>query len=175
LRYGLEAEEHERGDAHDPTEHRGSGTLLHQALSTAATWLRSLDVDEQTVAHVAAIIRDMSFKGAGVPTPMPTREGMVVPDADRLDALGGIGIARAFAYGGFRGRVLYDPEDSPVLHATVDDYRSHRGSTLNHVCEKLLLRKDRMHTASARQIASERHRFMEGFVREFSAEWDGEV
>ena len=140
---------------------------------TASDWLRSLDVDEQTVAHVAAIIRDLSFKGAGVETPMSTREGMVVQDADRLDALGAIGIARAFAYGGSRGQVLCDPEDSPVMHATADEYRSHRGSTLNHFCEKLLLLKDRMNTESARRIAGERHRFIERFVSQFYDEWDG--
>ena len=142
---------------------------------TATNCLRSVEVDEQTVDHVAAIIRDMSFKGAGVSTPMPTREGMIVQDADRLDALGAIGIARAFAYGGARGRVLYDPEAAPVLHATVEEYRSHRGSTLNHVCEKLLLLKDRMNTESARRIADERHRFMEHFLRKFFAEWEGQA
>jgi uncharacterized protein len=96
-----------------------------------------------------------------------------VQDADRLDALGAIGIARAFAYGGFRGRVLYDPESAPVLHATVDAYRTHRGSTLNHFYEKLLLLTDRMHTESARRIARERHTFLEDFLRKFLAEWDG--
>ena len=140
----------------------------------AVDWLRSNDVDEPTITQVAGIIRDLSFKGAGVPTPMPTREGMVVQDADRLDALGAIGIARAFAYGGFRGRVLYDPDSPPVLHATVEAYRSHQGSTLNHFFEKLLLLKDRMHTESARRIASERHQFMEDFLRQFLAEWDGQ-
>lgn len=158
---------HDIADAkfHDGDEEIGS--------RTAADWLRSLDVDEPTIAHVSQIIRDMSFKGAGVPTPMSTREGMVVQDADRLDALGAIGIARAFAYGGSRGQVLHDPNSSPVMHATVAEYRSHRGSTLNHVFEKLLLLKDRMNTESARRIASERHQFMEHYLRQFEAEWDG--
>lgn len=142
---------------------------------TAADWLRSLDVDEQTFAHVAEIIRDMSFKGAGVQTPMQTREGMVVQDADRLDALGAIGIARAFAYGGAQGRILHDPWSAPVMHGTAAEYRSHRGSTLNHVSEKLLLLKDRMNTESARRIARERHQFMEHFLRQFFAEWDGQA
>lgn len=140
---------------------------------TAADWLRSLDVDAPTIAHVVGIIRDMSFKGAGVETPVPTREGMVVQDADRLDALGAIGIARAFAYGASHGRVLYDPGSEPVMHATVDEYRSSREPTLNHFFEKLLLLKDRMHTESARRIASERHSFMERFLSEFVAEWEG--
>lgn len=142
---------------------------------TAAVWLRSLDVDDQTIEHVAEIIRGVSFIGAGIPTPMRTREGMVVQDADRLDALGAIGIARAFAFGGFRGRVLHDPEVSPVMHATVEEYRSLRGSTINHFSEKLLLLKDGMHTESARRIANERHRFMERFLSKFSAEWDGQA
>jgi len=158
---------HDIADAkfHDGDEEIGS--------RTAAAWLCSLDVDKQTVDHVAQIIREMSFKGAGVETPMPTREGMVVQDADRLDALGAIGIARAFAYGGSRGRVLYDPESAPVMHATVDEYRSHQGSTLNHFFEKLLLLKDRMNTESARRIANERHQFLEDFLGQFLAEWDG--
>jgi len=142
---------------------------------TAAVWLRTLEVDEPTIAHVAEIIRDLSFKGAGVPTPMPTREGMVVQDADRLDALGAIGTARAFAYGGSQGRMLYDPEAAPVLHATLGAYRSHRGSTINHFFEKLLLLKDRMNTESARRIAGERHQFLEDFLRQFFAEWDGQA
>ena len=157
-------------DVADAKFHDGDEEIGPRA---AAAWLHSLDVDEQTVEHVAAIIRGMSFKGAGVPTPMPTREGMVVQDADRLDALGAIGIARTFAYGGARGRVLYDPEAAPMLHATVDGYQSHRGSTFDHFFEKLLLLKDRMNIASARRIANERHQFMECFVREFSAEWEG--
>jgi uncharacterized protein len=140
---------------------------------TAAAWLRSLDVDEPTVRHVARIIRDMSFKEAGVEPPLLTREGMVVQDADRLDALGAIGIARAFAYGGLRGRVLYDPELAPAMHASVEAYRSHQGSTINHFYEKLLLLKDRMHTDAGREIASERHGYMECFVRAFLAEWHG--
>jgi uncharacterized protein len=141
---------------------------------TAADWLRSLNVDEPTIAHVSQIIRDMSFKGAGVPTPMPTREGRVVQDADRLDALGAIGMARAFAYGGSRGRVLYDPESAPLMHATPDAYRSHQGSTINHIFEKLLLLKDRMNTESGRRVADERHQFIEHFLRQFFAEWDGQ-
>jgi uncharacterized protein len=139
----------------------------------AADWLRSLEVDERTIEHVAAIIRGVSFKGAGVETPMATREGMVVQDADRLDALGAIGIARAFAYGGFRGQPLHDPEAAPVRHTSAEEYAAHRGSTINHFAEKLLLLRDRMNTETARRIAEARHRFMEDYLREFFAEWDG--
>jgi uncharacterized protein len=142
---------------------------------TAADWLRSMGVDEPTVEHIARIVRDMSFQGADVPPPPLTREGMIVQDADRLDALGAIGIARAFAYGGFRGQALYDPEVAPVMHASREAYRAHRGPTLNHFSEKLLLLRERMHTAAARRIAGERHRVMERFVAQFLAEWRGEA
>jgi uncharacterized protein len=140
---------------------------------TAAAWLRSLEVDEDTVEHVAAIVRGVSFKGAGVATPMASREGMAVQDADRLDALGAIGIARAFAYGGFRGQMLHDPEAAPTLHATAEEYAARRGSTVNHFAEKLLLLRERMNTETGRRIAASRHRFMEEFLREFFEEWEG--
>jgi uncharacterized protein len=139
----------------------------------AADWLRSLGVDESTTEHVAAIIRGVSFKGAAVETPMATREGMAVQDADRLDALGAIGIARAFAYGGFRGQMLHDPEEAPVLHASVEAYSARNGSTINHFAEKLFLLQDRMNTESGRRIAAARHRYMEDFIARFLAEWDG--
>jgi len=139
----------------------------------AAEWLRSLEVDDQTIEHVAAIVHGVSFKGAGVETPMATPEGMAVQDADRLDALGAIGIARAFAYGGFRGQMLHDPEQAPVLHASVEEYTARRGSTINHFAEKLFLLQDRMNTESGRRIAAARHRYTEEFVAEFLAEWDG--
>ena len=142
---------------------------------TAASWLRSIALDERTIAHVAEIIRDISFKGAGVPTPMRTREGEVVQDADRLDALGAIGIARAFAYGGYRGQPLHDPEAAPFMADSAESYKTHRGSTRNHFPEKLLLLADRMHTETARRIARERHAFMEQFLAQFDAEWDGEA
>jgi uncharacterized protein len=160
---------HDIADAkfHDGDEELGA--------RTAADWVRSVGVAEPTVEHVARIIRDISFKGAEVSSPALSREGMVVQDADRLDALGAIGIARAFAYGGFRGQVLYDPEVAPVMHASREAYRAHRGSTLNHFSEKLFLLQDRMHTASARRIAGERHRVMERFVAQFLAEWRGEA
>jgi len=139
----------------------------------ATEWLRSLDVDEDTIAHVAAIIRGVSFKGAGVATPMATREGKAVQDADRLDALGAIGIARAFAYGGFRGQMLHDPEAEPVFHDSVEAYSARNGSTINHFAEKLFLLQDRMNTESGRRIAAARHRYMEDFIAQFLAEWDG--
>ncbi len=139
----------------------------------AREWLTSLGVEPAVVEHVTGIVAGVSFKGAGVPTPMSTIEGRVVQDADRLDALGAIGIARAFAYGGSRGRALHEPEEGPRLHASFAEYRSATGSTLNHFHEKLLLLRERMNTAAGRRLADERHRFMEEFVRRFLAEWEG--
>src|SRR5262249_59425383 len=120
---------------------------------------------EVSVAHVAEIIGEMSFKGAGVPTPMRTREGAVVQDADRLDALGAIGVARAFAYGGFRGNPLHDPEVTVELHTSAERYKRGAGTTINHFFEKLLLLNDRMNTETGRRIATERHRFLELFLQ----------
>lgn len=142
---------------------------------TAASWLRSLHVDEETVAHVREIVATISFKGAGVPTPMRTREGEAVQDADRLDGIGAIGIARAFAYGGSRGLPMHDPEAEPFLAASAEAYKAHRGSTINHFPEKLLLLAGRMNTATGRRLARERHAFMERFLEQFHAEWDGKA
>ena len=141
----------------------------------AREWLEGLDVDEAVIAHVCEIIKDLSFKGAGVRVPMRTREGMVVQDADRLDALGAIGIARTFAYGGAKGRELYNPQILPERHETAEQYKQSTGTTINHFYEKLLLLKDLMNTETARRIAEERHRFMERFLGRFFAEWDGRV
>jgi uncharacterized protein len=123
---------------------------------------------------VCSIIAGLSFKGAGVATPMPTLEGQVVQDADRLDALGAIGIARAFAYGGHKGRALYDPEIPFEPHASFEDYKKGAGPTINHFYEKLLLLKDRMNTPAARRLAAERHTFMERYLEQFFAEWKGQ-
>jgi uncharacterized protein len=138
-------------------------------------WLESQGEAEHTIAHVCAIIHNISFKGAGVATAIPTLEGQVVQDADRLDAIGAIGIARAFAYGGHAGRTLYEPDVPPETHESFSAYKNSRGPTINHFYEKLLLLKDRMHTATARKMALERHAFMEAFLRRFYAEWSGEA
>lgn len=139
----------------------------------ARRWLEQIRVDGQTIAHVCDIIAHLSFKGAGVKTLMTTKEGMIVQDADRLDALGAIGIARAFAYGGFRQREMHNPAVPPEYHSTCEQYKNATGTTINHFFEKLLLLKDTMNTATARAIADQRHAFMEEFLRQFYAEWDG--
>lgn len=160
---------------HDVADHKFHGGDATAGPRAAREWLAPLGVDAAVVEHVADIIARLSFKGAGVPTPMASPEGAVVQDADRLDAIGATGIARAFAYGGSRGRLLHDPDEAPELHASFESYRSSTGSTLSHFHEKLLLLRDRMNTAAARRIADERHRYMEGFVARFLAEWEGEA
>lgn len=140
----------------------------------ARAWMQRCGVDPAVIAHVCEIIEHLSFKGAGVATPMRTHEGMVVQDADRLDALGAIGIARAFAYGGHQSRPLHDPEAQPQLHDSFAAYQASRNSTINHFYEKLLLLEDRMNTDAARAIARQRTAYMRAFLDEFFREWDGQ-
>jgi uncharacterized protein len=139
----------------------------------AREWLEKMQVEENIISHVCEIIKKMSFKGAGVKTFMRTKEGMVVQDADRLDAIGAIGIARTFAYGGHKGREIYNPNVKPELHDSFEKYKSGTGPTINHFYEKLLLLKDLMNTKTAKKIAEERHRFMEQFLDRFYKEWEG--
>lgn len=141
----------------------------------ARQWLEGLAVDESVIAHVCEIIDTVSFKGAKVKTEMRTKEGMVVQDADRLDALGAIGIARTFAYGGHKGRAMYDPDIAPDEHQSFEQYKDSAGPTINHFYEKLLLLKDRLNTETARAIASERHNFMQTFLDRFFDEWNGKA
>lgn len=141
--------------------------------SEAHDWMVSQRLDGSVIDHVQQIIEDVSFKGIGVPTPMKSLEGKIVQDADRLDALGAIGIARAFAFGGSRHRALHDPDQAPVAHSSFEQYKTSTGPTLNHFYEKLFLLKDLMNTATARAIADSRHAFMHTYVSRFLSEWDG--
>ena len=139
----------------------------------AREWLRSQHAPEALIAHVETVIREVSFKGLNVATPVTSIEAALVQDADRLDAIGAIGIARAFAYGGHKGRPLHDSAVAPVAHDSFVSYQKNASPTLNHFYEKLLHLKDRLHTDAARRIAQERHAFMEAYVARFLAEWDG--
>ncbi len=141
----------------------------------ARKWLESQGLPEDTILHITAIIDSLSYKGAGVPTPMSTIEGKIVQDADRLDALGAIGIARCFAYGGTKNRPLHDPEADYSFHDTADSYKAGDNASLHHFYDKLLLLKDRMNTKSARGIAVERHKYLEGYLNRFLQEWKGEA
>lgn len=140
----------------------------------AREWLTSLAVEETVVQRVEAIIREISFKGIGVPTPMSTPEGELVQDADRLDAIGAIGVARAFAYGGHKGRPLHNPAVAPVAHDSFESYKQNTAPTINHFYEKLLHLQERLHTPAARVVAQRRHQFMEEFLAQFLREWEGE-
>ncbi len=139
----------------------------------ARSWLEKLAVEETVIAHVCQIIMDVSFKGAGVSTNMKTIEGKVVQDADRLDAIGAVGIARTFAYGGSKSREIYNPDIKPFLHASFEEYKNSISPTLNHFYEKLLLLKDLMNTSTAKNMAEHRHQIMEDFLAEFYQEWEG--
>ena len=138
----------------------------------AEALLRREGASDAVIAAVVDIVATISYKGAGVTTAMRTLEGQCVQDADRLDAIGAIGIARCFAYGGHAGRLMHDPDEPPVLHQTAAAYKASKGASLNHFYEKLFLLKDRMNTPTGRSMAEPRHRFMEEFVQQFLAEWN---
>ena len=140
-----------------------------------AAWLNKNGVDPGLVDEVCEIISTLSYKGAGVATPMRTIEGKIVQDADRLDAIGAVGIARTFAYGGNKNRLMYHPEEAPVMHESFDHYKKNKGHTINHFHEKLLLLKDRMNTESAKKLAEQRHLFMKNYLDRFHKEWDGDA
>jgi uncharacterized protein len=162
------------------------GTLLHDIADSkfhngdesvgprkARKFLKSQNISEETIDHVVKIIENVSFKGGNKNQEFHSKELEVVQDADRLDALGAIGIARTFNYGGFKNRKLYDPEIKPNLNMTPSEYKVSDAPTINHFYEKLLLLKDRMNTETGRKIAEERHVFMETFLKQFYAEWNG--
>lgn len=133
--------------------------------------LNNYELPDNIVAAVVKIVDAVSFKGADVDDESMSIEGQIVQDADRLDAIGAIGIARTFAFGGSRNRLIYDPQIPPVMHQSFDEYKKSTAPTINHFYEKLLLLKDRMHTNEAKKIARERHQFMEHFLSQFYHEW----
>ena len=139
----------------------------------ARTFLEGLGVDESTITHVIHIIENISFKGGKETQKFKSPELDVVQDADRLDALGAIGIARTFNYGGYKNREIYNPTIPPNLHMTTEEYKNSAAPTLNHFYEKLLLLKDLMNTKTGKNIAHSRHEFMQAFLEQFYAEWDG--
>jgi uncharacterized protein len=139
----------------------------------AKNWLCHLQLPQNIITQVCYIVENVTFKGNLVQTSSPKSiEESVVQDADRLDAIGAIGIARAFSYGGYKKRALYNPMIFPAQHKTFDEYKNQEGTTLNHFHEKLFLLKDKLNTNSAKKIAEERHAFMENFVSQFLQEWN---
>lgn len=158
-------------DIADSKFHDGDETI---GPSLARDFLENQKVDEATISHVINIIKNISFKGGNFEKQFHSKEFEIVQDADRLDAIGAIGIARTFNYGGFKNRPLYNPSIAPNLQMSKEEYKNSESPTLNHFYEKLLLLKDKMNTPKGKKMAEERHRYMEGFLSQFYAEWDGE-
>ena len=158
-------------DIADSKFHDGDETVGPR---TARRFLESHNVDEETIVHVIKIIENISFKGGNFEKQFHSKELEIVQDADRLDAIGAIGIARCFNYGGFKNRALYDPEIAPNLKMSKEEYKATSSPTINHFYEKLLLLKDRMNTETGKRIAQQRHDYMEDFLSQFYAEWNGE-
>ena len=157
-------------DIADSKFHNGDESI---GPKTARAFLESEKVEPTIIDHVIAIIENISFKGGKVERQFSSIELDIVQDADRLDAIGAIGIARTFNYGGFKNRALYNPEIAPNLTMTKDEYKNNEAPTINHFYEKLLLLKDKMNTQTGKQIAQDRHRYMEDFLEQFYAEWEG--
>lgn len=157
-------------DIADSKFHDGDETIGPRI---ARTFLEAEKVASATIDHVIAIIENISFKGGKVARQFSSIELDIVQDADRLEAIGAIGIARTFNYGGFKNRALYNPEIAPNLSMTKEEYKNNEAPTINHFYEKLLLLKDKMNTETGKQIAQERHRYMEDFLEQFYAEWEG--
>ena len=158
-------------DIADSKFHNGDETI---GPKIAREFLESENVDVATIQHVINIIENISFKGGNTERIFTSIELDIVQDADRLDAIGAIGIARAFNYGGFKNRPFYNPNIAPKLQMSKEEYKNSQTPTINHFYEKLLLLKDKMNTETGKQIAKERHHYMEGFLSQFYAEWDGE-
>lgn len=152
--------------------HNGDDTA---GARVSKVWLEKQGVDEEIIKHVCNIVKGVSFKGAKVKSELKTKEGMVVQDADRLDALGAIGIARVFAYGGSKGREIYNPEIKVVKHKSFEEYKNANSTSINHFSEKLLLLKDLMNTKSGKKMAVKRHKFLKQYLDRFLKEWNGNL
>jgi uncharacterized protein len=156
---------------HDVGDHK-----FHKEANAAETLITKLlievGLEKKFIQKVVQIVAEVSYKGAGVQTNGNSLEAKIVQDADRLDAIGAIGVGRAFAFGGKRNRLMYEPDHTPSLHTDFESYKNDKGHTINHFYEKLLLLKDRMQTDSGREIAQERHQFMQTFLEQFYKEWN---
>ena len=177
----LEIARHEGGDLlviemaallHDVDDYK---LTSHSQNQNVLNWLKSQNLDEKIIGQILTIIEEVSFKGDRVKNPTSSKEAEIVQDADRLDAIGAIGIARAFAYGGSRNRLLFDPEEIPASYHSFEDYKRNKSSTIIHFYEKLLLLKERMNTSYAKKIAQERHQVMLDFLENFFREWNVEI
>jgi uncharacterized protein len=160
---------------HDIEDHKLHDGSSEPGAVAARAWLKSLGADEQTIAHVENIVRNISFKSADIKNELNTLEGQIVHDADKLDAIGAIGIARVFSFGGAHGRLIYDPDQPHLKHYTYELSRAENTPVIHHFYEKLLLLQDRMFTKTGKQMAGHRHVYMEKFLKEFYAEWEGKI
>jgi uncharacterized protein len=158
-------------DIADSKFHNGDETV---GPNIAREFLEKENVSKEIISHVIKIIENISFKGGNFEKEFTSKELEIVQDADRLDALGAIGIARTFNYGGFKNRSIYNPNIAPKFNMSKEEYKNSEAPTINHFYEKLLLLKDKMNTPSGQKIAEERHLFMEKFLSQFYAEWEGE-
>jgi len=156
---------------HDIADHKFVENADKVADERIQQILESLQVEQNTIEQVKDIVKHSSFKG-GLENKMKIKEGFYVQDADRLDAIGAIGIARTFAYGGKAGNLLYHPDIKPTNFKSAEEYRTKRTHTINHFYEKLLLLKDKMNTNTGKKMAQERHDFMLGFLDQFYQEWN---
>lgn len=159
-------------DIADSKFHNGDETV---GPKVARAFLEKENVAEEAINHVVQIIENISFKGGNFEKKFSSKELEIVQDADRLDALGAIGIARTFNYGGFKNRTIYNPNIAPKFNMSKEEYKNSDAPTINHFYEKLLLLKDKMNTESGKKIAEERHLFMETFLSQFYAEWEGDL
>lgn len=150
---------------HDGDEHIGP--------RIAGEFLKSLNLSSSIIEHVQNIILNMSYKASLGTVRFHSKELEIVQDADRLDAIGAIGIARAFNYGGFKNREIYNPEITVNTNLDKESYKNTTAPTINHFYEKLLLLKDKMNTPTAQKIAQQRHSYMEEYLQQFYSEWNG--
>jgi uncharacterized protein len=162
---------------HDIADWKFTGGDLEAGPRAAKELLESYGADKKTIDMVVNIVRNISFKGGTNKYSMKTIEGKIVQDADRLDAIGAIGVARVFAFGGHLSRPIHDPAQNPKNYADFEEFKKNltKGSSINHFYEKLLLLKDRMNTKTGKQLAKHRHEFMEQYLEEFYAEWKGKL
>jgi uncharacterized protein len=160
---------------HDIADSKFNGGDEEIGPRIAGEFLTTLDLPQDTIIHVQQIIKNLSYKASLGTVDFHSKELNIVQDADRLDAIGAIGIARAFTYGGFKNRVLYNPEIPAALNMTKEAYKGSEAPTINHFYEKLLLLKDLMKTDAGRSIAQKRHDFMLAYLEEFYQEWEGKA
>lgn len=159
-------------DIADSKFHYGDETI---GPKVALEFLTKENIAEEIISHVVAIIENISFKGGNFQQNFHSKELEIVQDADRLDAIGAIGIARTFNYGGFKNRDIYDPQILPNLSMSKEEYKNSTAPTINHFYEKLLLLKDKMNTETGKKIAQKRHDFMESYLEQFYNEWNGTI